>query len=147
MEEFEPTDWVIISDIDEIPDPKKIKEFNTKYKYACFLQKNFQSKINLMNITDGYWPGSKICEKKNLKSPQWLRDIKIKKKPFWKIFSDKQPQLIENGGWHFSFLKDPQSIRKKLFLMLIKNLIKRNLIILKISKKKFLIKKTYLIEI
>ena len=67
-----------------------------------------------MNITDGYWPGSKICEKKNLKSPQWLRNIKIKKKPFWKIFSDKQPQLIENGGWHFSFLKNPKSIRKKI---------------------------------
>ena len=34
--------------------------------------------------------------------------------PFWKIFSDKQPQLIKNGGWHFSFLKDPKSIRKKI---------------------------------
>ena len=34
----------MISDIDEIPDPKKIKEFNVKNKYACFLQKNFQSK-------------------------------------------------------------------------------------------------------
>ena len=114
LNEFEPTDWIIISDIDEIPNPKKIKEFNIKNKYACFLQKNFQSKINVMNITDGYWPGSKICEKKNLKSPQWLRNLKIKKKPFWKIFSDRQPQLIENGGWHFSFLKDPQSIRKKI---------------------------------
>ena len=40
--------------------------------------------------------------------------IKIKKKPFWKIFSDKQPQLIQDGGWHFSFLKDPKSIRKKI---------------------------------
>ena len=52
--------------------------------------------------------------KKNLKSPQWLRDIKIKKKPFWKIFSEKQPQLIEESGWHFSFLKDPVTIQKKI---------------------------------
>ena len=53
-------------------------------------------------------------KKKNLKSPQWLRDIKIKKRPFWKIFSNKQPQLIEKSGWHFSFLKDPKTIQKKI---------------------------------
>jgi len=106
-------DLIMISDIDEIPDPKKIEEFNTKNKFACFLQKNFQSKINLQNITDGEWAGTKICQKKNLKSPQWLRDIKVKKKPFWKIFS-KKVQLIKDGGWHFSFLKDPKSIRDKI---------------------------------
>ena len=106
-------DLIMISDIDEIPDPKKIPEFNLENKYACFLQKNFQSKINLLNTSDGLWSGTKICQKKNLKSPQWLRNIKIKKVPFWKIFKDKQPQLI-SGGWHFSFLKNPESIKKKI---------------------------------
>jgi beta-1,4-mannosyl-glycoprotein beta-1,4-N-acetylglucosaminyltransferase len=109
-----PEDYIMISDIDEIPNPKKINEFNIKNKYACFLQKNFQSKINLLNITENNWPGTKICQKKNLKSPQWLRDIKTKKRPFWKIFRDKQPQLIKDGGWHFSFLKKPDSIIKKI---------------------------------
>ncbi len=113
-QDFQSNDWIMISDIDEIPDPNKIKNFDIKKKYACFLQKNFQSKINLMNITDGFWAGTKICEKKNIKSPQWLRNIKIKKKSFWKFFSENQPQLIENGGWHFSFLKDPSSIQKKI---------------------------------
>jgi len=107
-------DLIMISDIDEIPDPKKINEFDIKNKYACFLQKNFQSKINLLNITDNLWPGTKICQKKNLKSPQWLRNIKTQKRPFWKFFKDKQPQLIKYGGWHFSFLKDPESIKKKI---------------------------------
>ena len=108
-----PDDWIMISDIDEIPDPKRIRDFNIKNKYACFLQKNFQSKINLLNMSEDFWPGTKICQKKNLKSPQWLRNIKIKKKPFWKIFSKKM-QIINNGGWHFSFLKDPESIRNKI---------------------------------
>jgi beta-1,4-mannosyl-glycoprotein beta-1,4-N-acetylglucosaminyltransferase len=103
----------MISDIDEIPNPEKIKEFNIKNKYACFLQKNYQSKINLLNITEGDWVGTKICQKKYLKSPQWLRDMKTKKKSFWKIFSNKL-QLINNGGWHFSFLKEPSSIRNKI---------------------------------
>ena len=64
-------------------------------------------------MSDGEWTGTKICQKKYLKSPQWLRDIKIKKKPFWKIF-DKKIQLISNGGWHFSFLKSPNSIKDKI---------------------------------
>jgi len=109
-----PEDLIMISDIDEIPNPKKIKEFDIKNKYACFLQKNFQSKINLLNVTDNYWAGTKICQKKNLKSPQWLRNIKIKKRSIWNIFRDKQPQLIKDGGWHFSFLKKPEEIQKKI---------------------------------
>ena len=111
--EFNDEDLVMISEIDEIPNPEKIKEFNIKNKYACFLQKNYQSKINLLNITEGDWVGTKICQKKYLKSPQWLRDMKTKKKSFWKIFSNKL-QLINNGGWHFSFLKEPSSIRNKI---------------------------------
>ena len=55
--------------------------------------------------------------KKNLKSPQWLRNIKIKERPFWNFFKDKQPQLIENGGWHFSFLKNPKEIKKKNYFL------------------------------
>ena len=111
--DFSDDDIIMISDIDEIPNPKKIGEFNIENKFACFLQKNFQSKINLLNMSDGEWAGTKICQKKYLKSPQWLRDIKIKKKPFWKIF-DKKIQLISNGGWHFSFLKSPESIKNKI---------------------------------
>ena len=111
--DFSGEDLIMISDIDEIPNPKKLEEFNIKNKYACFLQKNFQSKINLLNITEENWPGTKICQKKYLRSPQWLRNIKTKKKPFWKIFN-KNIQLIDNGGWHFSFLKKPESIKNKI---------------------------------
>ena len=111
--EYSENDLIMISDIDEIPNPKKLDEFNTKNKYACFLQKNFQSKINLLNVTDDDWPGTKICQKKYLKSPQWLRNLKVKKKPFWKLLS-KKIQVIQDGGWHFSFLKDPESIKDKI---------------------------------
>ena len=107
-------DLIMISDIDEIPNPKKLDEFNIKNKYACFMQKNFQSKLNLLNTTDKYWMGTKICQKKYLKSPQWLRDIKTKKRPFWKFYKPKEPQLIFDGGWHFSFLKKPKDIAKKI---------------------------------
>ncbi len=107
-------DLIMISDIDEIPDPNKLSEFKIQNKYACFMQKNFQSKLNLLNITDKYWMGTKICQKKHLKSPQWLRDIKTKKRSFWKFYKPKEPQLIFDGGWHFSFLKKPKDIAKKI---------------------------------
>ena len=66
-----------------------------------------------MNISETSWAGTKICRKKDLRSPQWLRNLKAKKRPFWKIFNQKI-QLINNGGWHFSFLKEPNSIKHKI---------------------------------
>jgi len=107
-------DLIMISDIDEIPDPNKIEEFKIINKYACFVQKNFQSKINLLNISDNNWNGTKITQKKYLRSPQWLRNIKTSKPAFWKFYKPRQPQLIYDGGWHFSFLKNPRGISKKI---------------------------------
>ena len=107
-------DLIMISDVDEIPNPDKIKEFKFENKYACFMQKNFQSKINLLNVSDKYWTGTKIIKKKYLKSPQWLRNIKTAKPAFWKFYKPRQPQIIYDGGWHFSFLKQPKGISKKI---------------------------------
>ena len=110
----EDNDFIMISDIDEIPDPNKISEFKAINKYACFMQKNFQSKINLLNVSEKYWMGTKIIQKKYMKTPQWLRNIKTSKPAFWKFYKPRQPQLIYDGGWHFSFLKEPKRIAKKI---------------------------------
>ena len=107
-------DLVIISDVDEIPDLSKLKLFNQKKRYAVFLQKKFDYKLNLLNETEGEWHGSKICLKKNLKSPQWLRDLKFKKNPFWRIDKIRDLQIIKDGGWHFSYLQNPDDILKKI---------------------------------
>jgi beta-1,4-mannosyl-glycoprotein beta-1,4-N-acetylglucosaminyltransferase len=112
--DFDDNDLIMISDIDEIPNPNKLSEFKVENKYACFIQKNFQSKLNLLNVTDSHWMGTKICQKKYLRSPQWLREIKTKKRPFWKFYKPKEPQLVFDGGWHFSFLKKPKDIAKKI---------------------------------
>ena len=70
-------DLIILSDVDEIPNLKKLNLFNSE-NYAVFSQKMFMYKINLLNINENNWHGSKICLKKNLKSPQWLRNLKFK---------------------------------------------------------------------
>ena len=92
-------DLVIISDVDEIPDLNKLDLFNKKNRYAVFAQKKFDYKLNLLNVTEGEWLGSKICLKKDLKSPQWLRDLKFKKYPFWRIDKIRDLQIIKDGGW------------------------------------------------
>ena len=56
-------------------------------------------------------------QKKHLISPQWLRNIKGKKYPLWRIdtfFSSKNIQnliYIKNGGWHFTCLRTAEKIR------------------------------------
>ena len=107
-------DLVIISDVDEIPDLNKLNLFNKKNRYGVFCQKKFDYKLNLLNETEGDWYGSKICLKKNLKSPQWLRDLKFKKYPFWRIDKIRDFQIIKDGGWHFSYLQSPESLLKKI---------------------------------
>ena len=105
-------DYIIISDVDEIPNLSKLSNFK-KYKFTVFEQKMFYYKINLLNKTVPIWTGSKMCQKKHLKSPQWLRSQKVKKYPFWKFYKIKW-NLIKNGGWHFSFLMTPEKVQKKI---------------------------------
>ena len=106
-------DLIILSDVDEIPDLNKLKFFD-KNKYAVFSQKMFMYKLNLLNLNENNWHGSKICLKKNLKSPQWLRNLKFKNNPFWRIDKQKNLQIIDNGGWHFAYLQDVKNISKKI---------------------------------
>ena len=106
-------DLVMISDLDEIPDPNKIKFFKRKMRYAVFKQMHFYYKINLQSQINPFWFGSRICVRKYLKSPQWLRDLKFKKRPFWRLDKFRLNNIIENGGWHFCNLKKPESLLYK----------------------------------
>ena len=49
----------------------------------------FMYKINLLNLDENNWHGSKICLKKNLKSPQWLRNLKFKNILFGGLINQK----------------------------------------------------------
>jgi beta-1,4-mannosyl-glycoprotein beta-1,4-N-acetylglucosaminyltransferase len=112
-------DMIIISDVDEIPNLEDNNITKVKNKIIFFKQKYFHYKFNL-KLEEYIWHGSKACKKKYLITPQWLRNIKDKMYPFWRIdtfFSKKKYQnikFIENGGWHFSNLKNPVDIEKKM---------------------------------
>ena len=119
LESALPEDLIIISDVDEIPNLNDNNISSIKNKIIFFEQKYFYYKFNLK--LDNYpWYGSRACKKKDLISPQWLRNIKSKTYSTWRIdtmFSKKKYKnikFITNGGWHFSNIKTPADIEKKM---------------------------------
>tara|TARA_A100001011_G_scaffold247113_1_gene255351 strand:+ start:178 stop:987 length:810 start_codon:yes stop_codon:yes gene_type:complete len=106
-------DLIIISDLDEIPNPNTIKNFKKKMRFAVFKQNHYYYKFNLRSEKNPFWHGSRICVKRYLKSPQWLRDLKFKKRPFWRIDKLRLNNILENGGWHFCNLKKPRDLLYK----------------------------------
>ena len=106
-------DLVLISDLDEIPNPDVFTKFKKSMRYAVFKQKHFYYKFNLQSADEPYWMGTRICIKRYLKSPQWLRDLKFRKRPFWRIDKIRLNNIIENGGWHFCNLKTPEKLLYK----------------------------------
>ena len=119
LKDLDPEDWIIINDIDEIPNLENVSFKNIKNKIIIFRQKVFYYKFNLL-YPGISWYGSKISKKKNFISPQWLRDLKHKKYPLWRLdtlFSKKKYTNIihiNDGGWHFTNIKSPEDIKKKL---------------------------------
>tara|TARA_B110000977_G_C10753380_1_gene367782 strand:+ start:71 stop:568 length:498 start_codon:yes stop_codon:yes gene_type:complete len=57
-------DLIILSDTDEIPDLTKINQIKNKSKFTAFSQMMFMYKLNLQNLDESNWIGSKITKKK-----------------------------------------------------------------------------------
>ena len=112
-------DLILISDLDEIPNLDGLDISKVKINIVIFEQKLFYYKLNLF-YKEYKWLGTKATKRKNFISPQWLRNIKGKKYPFWRLdtfFSKKKYSnllFVKNGGWHFTCLRTPEELEKKL---------------------------------
>ena len=112
-------DLILVSDVDEIPNLSAIDIQNINKKIVLFKQDMFYYKFNL-KIPNLKWTGTKGCKKKDLISPQWLRNIKDRKYSSFRldtIFSKKKYssiKIINDGGWHFSNIKTAKEIEHKL---------------------------------
>jgi len=119
LEEAEMEDLILISDLDEIPNLNNLNLNTVSSRVILFQQKMCYYKFNLY-LPSFIWVGTKGCKKKNLISPQWLRDIKDRSYPIWRLdilFSKNKYynlNIIKDGGWHFSYLDTPSNIEKKL---------------------------------
>ena len=112
-------DLIMLSDVDEIPKLENLDLNSINEKFIFFIQKMFYYKFNLCSKSID-WTGTKACKKKDLLSFQWLRSIKSKYYSTLRLdtlFSKKKYMginFIKNGGWHFSYIKTPEGIEKKL---------------------------------
>ena len=112
-------DLILVSDLDEIPNLRNLDLNSIGNNIFIFEQKIFYYKLNLI-YEDFLWQGTRAIKKKNFLSPQWLRNIKGKNYPIWRLdafFSKKKYsniKFVKDGGWHFTCLKTPEQLEKKL---------------------------------
>ena len=129
-------DIILISDVDEIPNPSKIVEYKGKAGIKLFRQKMFYYFFNCINASDvsgkNYnWVGTVMIFYKDFSKAQHFRDIAIKYTPGnvmnWKArlyylikslenkhLNRKDITFIDNGGWHFSYLGGVEKIISKI---------------------------------
>ncbi len=118
LSSFSENDFIIYSDNDEIPDLNNFDLVKTSKKFIIFRQKLFYYKFNLM-LPGIPWFGSKVCRIKDLKDIDTLRSIKNKRYPFYRLdtlfskIKHQSVQIVENGGWHFSNLKNINELERK----------------------------------
>ena len=119
IKEANDEDLILISDVDEIPNLSNINLKKINKKIILFKQDMFYYKFNL-RLPNIKWTGTKACKKKDLINAQWLRNVKDRKYPFYRLdtfFSDNKyisVKIVDNGGWHFSNIKTAEEIEHKL---------------------------------
>jgi beta-1,4-mannosyl-glycoprotein beta-1,4-N-acetylglucosaminyltransferase len=97
-------DIILISDLDEIPNPAEIENIKTHIsnKVFDFKQKTYYYFFNLLKEYN--WSGTKCLHYGKLKdlSINLVRQNKY------------TTNTIENGGWHFSFMGGVENVRMKI---------------------------------
>jgi len=111
LSEYSHDDMVMISDIDEVPDPVKLKIirdelWDPQYYYA-FEQTMHQYYLNNVNTTE-QWSGTRALSISNYNyiDLQSLRGD-------WGIIN-YHPIMVQDAGWHWSFLGGKDLVRKKI---------------------------------
>ena len=119
LDSADANDIILISDVDEIPNLSNVNFNKINEKIILFRQDMFYYKFNL-HLPNLIWTGTKACKKRYLLNPQWLRNIKDRKYPFFRmdtLFSKTKytsVKIFNNGGWHFTNIKTAKEIEHKL---------------------------------
>ncbi|UOF02263.1 glycosyltransferase family 17 protein [Bdellovibrio reynosensis] len=114
----QPGDVIMISDVDEIPEPQKVKEYSDKPGIKTFYQELYYYYLNYLAYQHTEpnkpykdyipWHGTVMADFSYFKkySPNDLRTLRSKK--------DKVQTMVMDGGWHLSFMGGTQMILKKM---------------------------------
>lgn len=128
-----PNDLIIISDLDEIPNPQKIKDYQSKYLRGDFDQRYYSYFLNNywlgdvdangnLKLHSNIWRGSKITTyhhfidffKGNATSVRSYKSSGIWRSIKRAWFRRFNIQLIEDGGWHFTWVFTMENLVKKI---------------------------------
>ncbi len=106
----QPDDLIMISDLDEIPNPTAVQGIIESFKTGViynFCQKWYMYYFNVGCKQE--WFGTRICDFATLKG------LSVDLMRYHLENRSEQPgPIVENGGWHFSFLGGQQRVREKL---------------------------------
>jgi len=98
-------DLVLLSDLDEIPDPEMFKDIDTSKGPVVLSELFHYYFLNCQNIgNERWWNGTIAASGKQFKetTPQLLRD----KRNEWPV--------MKRAGWHFSYLGGIEKIKEKI---------------------------------
>ncbi len=94
-------DKIIISDVDEIPNPITIEKYIDSKEPVTMVQHLFYYYINCLQTSP--WSGSIMATYGNYESPQALRNLA----------RDINYNPVPDGGWHYSYMGGPERIKLK----------------------------------
>lgn len=96
----EPGDKIIISDVDEIPNPDTLQKYLDYDGHVTMTQYLFYYYINCLQ--NQLWTGSVMSTYGKFEMPQGLRN-----------FARTDNNAVPNGGWHYSFMGGSEKIKIK----------------------------------
>ena len=126
LKDAKPDDWVLVSDIDEIPNPDKVCECaKTKGSAFVFCQRYYAYYLNYVNVRNPRWWGLKMLSYADFCHA--LDGVKV-------VYDDFLPEALNqgttaskirmrglpkmrkvfNGGWHFTSLGGVAAVIEKL---------------------------------
>lgn len=109
-EKFNEEDLIITSDIDEIPSVEVLKNYSDWFKIDnLYHLKQDMYMYYLNNFKTSQWFGSRICSLSFL-NDKTIDDIRQATEDEDKLTGF----IIENGGWHFTYLGGKEMIKYKL---------------------------------
>ncbi len=124
----EDDDLLIVSDIDEIPNPSAIGLYDPKFLRGDFQQRYYSYFFNNLLVApskDRVWLGTKITTVRHFREffndsansvRSWKSSglLRLLKRSYFRNF---KVQNIGNGGWHFTWILSEEGIREKMSVM------------------------------
>jgi beta-1,4-mannosyl-glycoprotein beta-1,4-N-acetylglucosaminyltransferase len=111
-------DVVLISDVDEIPDPAKVAAWRDTPGIKVFEQQMMYYYLNMRCWTKPVWRGTRMGRLADLLDPaQDLRPyagISFSRKGLPTYFRHCDGPRVKGGGWHFSYCGGAEAIMKKM---------------------------------